>query len=110
MDRLFKRFDFPTHNIPSLGIREFMDQLHYDVVRKMDALVFSAFRSLGYTNEWVIDNRKRISVTRMVGSPSPECMIYHLDGRPLFSVTQITEIKMENGKYQFLANWEVNYL
>lgn len=107
MDRQFKRFDLPNHT--SLGIREFMEQIHYNTVQKMDDLIFSAFRSLGYTRDWIFMNRNRIRVDRVAGSPLHEHVIYYLDNRPLFAVGQTTEIRMENGVYKFLADWQVQY-
>lgn len=109
MDWQLKRFDLPDHNNYNLGIRECIEQIHYDTVQKMNDLIMSAFRSLGYTRDWVFKNRNRIAIDHILGFPFSEQNLYKLDGKPLFQVSQTTEIRMEGGVYKFLANWEVRY-
>lgn len=96
-------------NMHNLGIREFMDQMFYDAVHKYNDLVSSAFRSLGYTRNWIFENRNRIRVDRITGSPFHEQNIYYLDGKPIFAIDQTTEIRTENNIYRFLADWQVRY-
>lgn len=108
MNRQLKRFDLPVPY--NLGIRECIEQIHYDTTQKLDTLVFSAFRSLGYTRDWIFKNHDRITVDRIVNSlPFSEQVIYKLDDKPLFQVGQTTEISTENGVYKLLVNWEVKY-
>lgn len=103
-----KQFDLPVQY--NLGIRECIEQIHYDATQKMDTLVFSAFRSLGYTRDWIFKNHSHITVDRIFNpAPFSEQVIYKLDDKPLFQVGQTTEISMENGIYKLLVNWEVKY-
>lgn len=93
----------------NLGIGEFMDQMFYDSVQKYNELLNSAFRSLGYTRNWVFENRNRIRIDRIAGTPFHEQNIYYLDDKPIFAIGHTTEIKKERGIYSLLVNWQVQY-
>lgn len=69
----------------NLGIGEIMEQAYHDVIQKADNVVLAAFRSLGYTRDWIFENQNRLGKEEILATRGKH-LIYTLDGKPLFCV------------------------
>ena len=91
-----------------LPLNYFAMNLYFEASKKMDDLIHSSFQSLGYSEEWLMENKDRIMVDIISSSNAlNETWIYKLDGKPLFRIHKNVNFVHEGNTHKVLFNWEV---
>lgn len=93
-----------------LPLHYFAMNLYFEASKKMDDLIYSSFQSLGYSEEWLMENKDRITVDIISSSNAlNETWIYKLDGKPLFGIRKNVDFIHEGDTHKVLFDWEVQY-
>lgn len=83
-------FDFNSDISPRI------DQFITARTKELDKFIQRAFGQIGFSHDWMIQNRNRITIDTIETSTGlAKAYLFKLDGRPLFAINEYTTIQTD---------------
>ena len=99
-------FDFNSDISPRI------EQFIAKRTQELDKFIQCAFDQIGFSHDWMIQNRNRITIDTIETSTGlAKAYLFKLDGHPLFAINEYTTIQTDekNGLCCFIVGYHDTY-